>query len=70
MTDVANKAFGSPEQSVIELHHVEEGCISGGKQENEPEAKVLVEHLAHMVTDLTTTAPPSVCCASSKSRWR
>jgi very-short-patch-repair endonuclease/KaiC/GvpD/RAD55 family RecA-like ATPase len=51
MTDVANKAFGSPEQPVIELHHVEEGRISGGKQENELEAKVLVEHLAHMVTD-------------------
>ena len=51
MTDVANKAFGSPDQPVIELHHVEEGRISGGKQENELEAKVLVEHLAHMVTD-------------------
>ena len=51
MTDVANKAFGSPDQPVIELHHVEEGRISGGKQENELEAKVLVEQLAHMVND-------------------
>ena len=51
MTDVHHKRFGSPDQSVIELHYVEDGRISGGKQENEIEAKVLVEHLAHMVED-------------------
>ena len=51
MTDVHHKRFGSPDQSVIELHYVEEGRISGGKQENEIEAKMLVEHLAHMVED-------------------
>lgn len=51
MTDVHHKRFGSPDQPVIELHHVEEGRISGGKQENEVEAKVLIEHLAAMVED-------------------
>lgn len=53
MTDVRHKRFGSPDQPVIELHHVEEGTISGGQkgQENEIEAKVLVEHLARMVED-------------------
>jgi very-short-patch-repair endonuclease len=51
MTDVHHKRFGAPDQPVIELHHVEEGRISGGKQENELEAKVMVEHLAAMVTD-------------------
>jgi very-short-patch-repair endonuclease/KaiC/GvpD/RAD55 family RecA-like ATPase len=53
MTDVHHKRFGSPGQPVIELHHVEEGTISGGQkgQENELEAKVLVEHLARMVED-------------------
>ena len=53
MTDVHQKRFGSPEQPVIELHHVEEGRISGGDkgQENEIEAKVLVEHVARMVAD-------------------
>lgn len=51
MTDVAHKRFGAPDQPIIELHHVEEGRISGGDQENELEAKHLVQHLAHMVTD-------------------
>ena len=53
MTDVHHKRFGSPDQPVIELHHVEEGTISGGQkgQENQIEAKVLVEHLARMVED-------------------
>jgi len=51
MTDVHNKHFGGPDQPVIELHHVEEGAISGGRQANEIKAKRLVEHLAHMVTD-------------------
>lgn len=51
MTDVHHKRFGAPDQPVIELHFVEEGRISGGKQENELEAKYLVEHLANMVTD-------------------
>ena len=42
MTDVHHKRFGSPDQPVIELHHVEEGTISGCQkgQENEIEAKV------------------------------
>jgi very-short-patch-repair endonuclease len=51
MTDLHHKRFGSPDQPVIELHQIEEGRISGGKQENEIEAKVLVEHLASMVED-------------------
>ena len=53
MTDVHHKRFGSPEQPVIELHHVEDGTISGGDkgQENEIEAKMLVDLLARMVED-------------------
>jgi len=53
MTDVHHKRYGSPDQPVIELHYVEEGTISGGQrgQENEIEAKVLVEYLARMVED-------------------
>lgn len=51
MTDVNQKKFGAPDQPVIELHHVEDGVISGGNQENEREATALVEHLARMVED-------------------
>lgn len=51
MTDVRHKRFGSPEQPVIQLHHVEGGRISGGSQENEREARALVDLLASMVDD-------------------
>ena len=51
MTDERNKCFGSPDQPIIELHYVPEGTISGGSQENELEARALVECLARMVED-------------------
>jgi len=51
MTDTRQKCFGSPDQPVIELHYVEGGMISGGSQENELEARALVEYLARMLDD-------------------
>jgi len=52
MTDVRHKRFGSPDQSVIQLHHVPDGQISGGtRQENEVEATALVDVLDAMVSN-------------------
>ena len=51
MTDLRQKRFGPPEQPVIELHEVVGGVISNGSQENEVEARSLVEFLARMVGD-------------------
>lgn len=51
MTDPAHKRFGSPDQPIIELHYVEDGVISNGGQENELEARALVDELARMVVD-------------------
>jgi len=51
MTDVRHKRFGSPEQSVIQLHHVKDAHISGGSQENDREARAVVDLLASMVDD-------------------
>jgi very-short-patch-repair endonuclease len=51
MTDVHQKAFGAPDQPIIELHEVPGGTVSEGTQENELEAAALVEHLAKMVED-------------------
>jgi very-short-patch-repair endonuclease len=51
MTDPEHKRFGSPDQPIIELHHVEEGIISNGGQENELEARALVDLLSRMVVD-------------------
>lgn len=42
MTDETRKRFGDPHQPIIELHHVEQGVISNGSQENEAEADALV----------------------------
>ncbi|MGQ0850033.1 MAG: AAA domain-containing protein [Actinomycetota bacterium] len=51
MTDPYQKSFGSPDQPIIELHRVEDGVISNMSQENEAEAKALVEYLGALVTD-------------------
>jgi very-short-patch-repair endonuclease/KaiC/GvpD/RAD55 family RecA-like ATPase len=51
MTDAAYKQFGSPDQPIIELHHVEDGVISNGGQENEVEATALVDLLGRIVVD-------------------
>jgi very-short-patch-repair endonuclease len=51
MTDVHHKRFGKPGQPIIELHHVQDGMISNDSQENEAEARALVEYLARLVKD-------------------
>lgn len=51
MTDVHNKRFGSTDQPVVQLHRVPDGIVSNGSQENEAEARALVEHLDAMVKD-------------------
>lgn len=51
MTDVQRKRYGKPGQLVIELHHVPNGMISNASQENEAEARALVDYLARMVKD-------------------
>src|SRR5262249_14786600 len=49
MTDERHKRFGAPDQAVMQLHHVADGAISNGSQENEREAMVLVEFLEMLV---------------------
>lgn len=49
MTDERRKRFGGPDQPIIELHHVEDGQISNGSQENEREALALVDFLGKLV---------------------
>jgi very-short-patch-repair endonuclease len=51
MTDERNKRFGRPEQPIMQLHHVADGEISNGSQENESEAQALVEFLGKLVED-------------------
>ncbi len=51
MTDERRKRFGTPEQSVMQLHNVAEGAISNNYQENEGEARELVDFLAGIVTN-------------------
>ena len=51
MTDERRKRFGGPEQPAIALHYVPDGLISNGSQENEDEARALVEFLSKMVRD-------------------
>jgi hypothetical protein len=50
MTDEAHKRFGQPDQPIIQLHHVADGIISNGSQENDEEAKSLVDFLCSLVT--------------------
>lgn len=49
MTDASRKSFGAPGQPIIELHRVNGGEISNGSQENDEEAKALVDFLGQMV---------------------
>src|SRR5262249_44519912 len=49
MTDERHKRFGAPDQSVMQLHHVPDGAISNGSQENEREARALVDFLAWLI---------------------
>ncbi len=51
MTDEGRKRFGQPNQPIMQLHHVPDGIISNGSQENEAEALALVDFLHHLVTD-------------------
>jgi very-short-patch-repair endonuclease len=51
MTDAHQKQFGRPDQPIIQLHPVRDGVISNGSQENEVEARALVDLLAEMVED-------------------
>lgn len=51
MTDERRKRFGTPDQPVIQLHYVEDGEISNQSQENEREARALVDFLAQMIKD-------------------
>lgn len=51
MTDVRHKRFGHPDQPIMQLHRVPDGVISNGSQENEAEARALIEHLTHLVTN-------------------
>lgn len=49
MTDETKKRFGQPDQSIIELHHVTEGRVSNGSQENRAEADALVIKLEELL---------------------
>jgi CxxC-x17-CxxC domain-containing protein len=49
MTDESRKRFGPPLQPVIELHHVKDGVISNGSQENQKEAEALVAKLKELL---------------------
>ncbi|MBI4321618.1 MAG: ATP-binding protein [Chloroflexi bacterium] len=51
MTDEHHKKFGRPDQPIMELHHVANGAITNGSQENETEALAVVDYLAGLVTD-------------------
>jgi very-short-patch-repair endonuclease len=50
MTDERQKAFGHPEQPIAQLHFVPDAQISNGSQENEVEARALIQCLAKLVT--------------------
>lgn len=51
MTDERRKRFGPPDQPTMSLHHAADGEVSNGSQENESEARALVEFLSRMVVD-------------------
>ncbi len=50
MTDERYKVFGHPEQPIAQLHYVAEAKISNSSQENEMEARAVVQHLLKLVT--------------------
>jgi very-short-patch-repair endonuclease len=49
MTDSRRKRFGGPEQSIVQLHFVHNGKISNDSQENEEEARSLVQFLVSIL---------------------
>jgi len=49
MTDETKKRFGDPDQSIIELHHVTEGIVARGSQENRAEADAIVAKLKELL---------------------
>ena len=49
MTDEKKKRFGDPDQPVIELHHITQGHVAEGSQENQAEAEALVTKLKEML---------------------
>ena len=49
MTDERQKRFGDPDQPIIQLHHIEDGLITNGSQENLTEAQALVAKLKDML---------------------
>ncbi len=49
MTDETKKRFGDPDQPIIELHHVSEGKVADGSQENLAEAEALVTKLKELL---------------------
>jgi len=51
MTDEENKKFGRPDGLVINIHHVVDGQVTDGTQQNEREAVALVDELAELVSD-------------------
>ncbi len=51
MTDEGHKRFGRPDQPIMQLHHVSEGVVTNGSQENELEARAVVDLLGRLVTD-------------------
>jgi len=50
MTDSSRKRFGGSEQPIMQLHHVADGQISNGSQENEAEARSLVSKLQELLS--------------------
>ena len=51
MTDARRKKFGPAAQPIVALHHVTNGVITNESQENEEEARALVDFLALIVKD-------------------
>lgn len=51
MTDERRKRFGPPDQPIIELHHIVDGEVREGGQENQREAEALVASLGKMLSD-------------------
>jgi very-short-patch-repair endonuclease len=45
MRDLRDRRFGDPDEPIIQLHHIPDGRVSPGTQENEREAEALVAHL-------------------------
>jgi len=51
MRDASDLRFGDPDRATIELHHVDDGVVSPDTQENEAEARALVDHLKRQLAD-------------------